>query len=102
MALERANKEAKDNAEREHVTFFFWKNNNGFKTAQLKSEVDWSKYRITVDYPEDIVVVQFIIEELNKRKSFGHIPQIIEILNRNPDVKAKNSKYYFGIGWGKK
>ncbi len=100
-ALDRANIEAKDASEREHVTFYFWKGKNGFRTAQLTNDKNWSQYRITVDYPEDLEVIRFIIQELAKRNSFGHIAEIIEILNLNPNVKAKNSQYHFGIGWGK-
>lgn len=100
-ALERAYLEAKDSSDREHVTFYLWKGDNGFRTAQLLNDHNWSQYRITVDYPEDLEVVRFIIKELHGRKSFGHIPEVIELLNLNPDMKAKNAQYYFGIGWEK-
>lgn len=100
-ALQRANKEAILKSDREHVTFYFWKGNNGFNTVQLHQEEDWSKYRITVDYPEDFEVVEFVIKELKSRNSFGHLDEIIKIIRSNPEIKSKNSKYYFGIGWNK-
>jgi spore coat polysaccharide biosynthesis protein SpsF (cytidylyltransferase family) len=98
-ALERANAEASDPKDREHVTFYFWKYNNGFKTVQLNCNEDWSKYRFTVDYPEDFDVIKFIMKELSKRNIFGHLKDIIEIFDLNPEIKQKNEKYYFGIGW---
>lgn len=98
-ALKKAYEEASNPHDREHVTFYFWKYNNGFKTAQLYNSKNYSKYRLTVDYPEDFEVVEFVIKELKKRKSFGHIDEIIEILDTNPVIKTKNSKYYSGIGW---
>jgi spore coat polysaccharide biosynthesis protein SpsF len=98
-ALERAYKEAKDPKDREHVTFYFWKYNNNFTKAQLSQNSDWSNYRFTVDYPEDFEVVEFIIKELTKRKSFGHLKEVIEILEINPDIKNINSSYSFGQGW---
>ena len=98
-ALERAFSEAKKDSEREHVTHYFWRNNNGFRTAQLSQEDNWSKYRFTVDYPEDFEVVEFVIQELERRKSSGSLKEIIEIIESNPEIKEKNSKYYFGIGW---
>ena len=98
-ALKKAYEKANDSHDREHVTFYFWKYNNGFKTAQLYNSKNYSKYRLTVDYPEDFEVVEFVIKELKKRKSFGHIDEIIEILDTNPVIKTKNSKYYSGIGW---
>lgn len=98
-ALKTAYEKVNDSHDREHVTFYFWKYNNGFKTAQLDSSKNYSKYRLTVDYPEDFEVVEFVIKELKKRNSFGYLNEIIEIIDANPDIKAKNSKYYSGVGW---
>ena len=98
-ALERAYKEADNPKDREHVTFYFWKYDNGFSTAQLTQDNNWSKYRFTVDYPEDFEVVKFIIKELKSRKIFGHLNEIISIIDSNPNIKKKNSMYYFGMGW---
>jgi spore coat polysaccharide biosynthesis protein SpsF len=100
-ALERAHRDATSMKDREHVTFYFWKYDNGFNTAQLDNDKDYSKYRFTVDYPEDLEVVEYIIKELKKRTSFGYLKEIIDIIDSNPEIKAKNSKYYFGIGWKK-
>jgi len=98
-ALEKANTVAHDPKDREHVTFYFWKYNNGFKTVQLNCNEDWSKYRFTVDYPEDFDVIKCIMKELSKRNIFGHLKDIIEIFDLNPEIKQKNEKYYFGVGW---
>lgn len=98
-ALERAYTDVIDPKDREHVTLHFWKYSNGFKIGQLTQKEDWSKYRITVDYPEDFEVVDFVIRELKNRSSFGHLDEIISIIDSNPKIKKKNEKYYFGIGW---
>ena len=98
-ALERTYLEANDPHDQEHVTFYIWKYNNGFSTAQLYHEHDWSEYRFTVDYPDDFEVVEYVIQELNKRNSFGHLNEIVEIIESNPEIKKKNSHYYYGIGW---
>jgi len=98
-ALERAYKESKKASEREHVTHYFWRGNNGFSTSQLINETNWSEYRFTIDYPEDFKVVEFIIRELKQKNKFGYLKEIIDIIETNPDIKEKNSKYYFGIGW---
>lgn len=100
-ALDRAFREAVDLNDREHVTFYFWKYDHGFSTAQLLQECDWSEYRFTVDYPEDFEVVKYVIEELGKRNSFGHLNEIVEIIRSNPEIKKKNAHYYYGIGWEK-
>ena len=101
QALKRANLEAIDPHDREHVTFYFWKYQNGFRVEQLFYPKNYSKYRVTVDYPEDIQVARLIAQELKKTKKFGTMEEVIEILNFNPEIKEINSHYYFGIGWKK-
>ena len=99
-ALEIAHKNTTDASEREHVTFYFWKNKkNNFKLEQLSNSDNWSKYRFTVDYLEDFEVVKFLISELKRKRVFGHINEIVDILKENPRVVEINSKYHFGIGW---
>jgi spore coat polysaccharide biosynthesis protein SpsF len=98
-ALKRNYLEANNPKDREHVTFYFWKHDNGFTTTLLSQDKDLSSYRFTVDYPEDFDVVEFIIKELKKRKSFGYLEEVVDIINSNPNIKAKNSMYYSGIGW---
>ena len=103
QALERANQEATSKEDREHVTFYFWKSEekDTFKIAQLGNHENWSKYRFTVDYPEDYEVVLKIDQELKKRNQFGTLEEIINILKEHPEIVDLNSKYYFGIGWNK-
>ena len=98
-ALERAHGEASDPKDREHVTFYFWKYNHGFSTAQLTQDKDWSNYRITVDYSEDIEVIRFLVLELKKNGSFGNMGEIIQLLDNNASVFKINSSYTFGQGW---
>ena len=100
-SLERANKEATDILDREHVTFYFWKYGykNGFSTGQLMNKEDFSKYRYTVDYPEDLEVVKLILEEMKKMKICGTTNEIVDILKNNEQIYNLNKKYYFGIGW---
>jgi len=100
-ALKKAYNEVKDKHFREHVTFQFWQTDE-YKSIQYISNMDYSKFRITVDYPEDFEVVEFIFNELKKRDSYGHLNEIIEIIESNEEIKNKNGKYYFGQGWSKK
>ena len=98
-ALEKAAKECKDIKDREHVTFYFWKYNKGFKTGQFSNSSDWSKYRITVDYPEDFEVISSLLTFLDQKKKFGSLDEVIDIINSNDDLLEKNKKYFFGQGW---
>ena len=97
-ALECAHREAKDTHLREHVTFQFWQDHN-YTSSQYTQEKDWSKYRVTIDYPEDFEVVNYIFDELKSKRIFGSLNEIINIIDHNQKIRDKNSKYYFGIGW---
>jgi spore coat polysaccharide biosynthesis protein SpsF len=101
QALKKAHDEARSAPDREHVTFYFWKYDYAFTTALLSRVEDWSKYRITVDYPEDLEVVRFVLRQLKREQRFGSLEEIITIIRNNPIVFEKNAKYEFGIGWKK-
>jgi spore coat polysaccharide biosynthesis protein SpsF len=101
-ALEQAHRNAVKLEDREHVTFFFWKDkSNGFKTAQLQNFENWSKYRFTVDYQKDYDVVKLIYDEITLRQVYGHIGEIVMVLDDRQDIRMINKDYYFGIGWEK-
>ena len=98
-ALERANRECDNPHYREHVTFFFWKYDNGFKTAQLQRDEDLSEIRFTVDYPEDLEVIEAILKKIKGKDIYGHVNEIAGVLKENPGIRDRNSKYKFGMGW---
>ena len=98
-ALERAFIECRDPDDREHVTFYFWRSDNAFKVVQFTQDVDWSKYRFTVDYPEDFEVVEYTFKKLKRDGRFGNLAEIIDIIDAAPEIKAKNAMYHFGEGW---
>ena len=99
QALKKANEETTDISFREHVTFYFWKDTNKFSSVQLDNKQDWSNYRFTLDYPEDYEVIKLINDELLRKKLFGHIDEIIDILVSKPEIAEINKAFYFGIGW---
>lgn len=97
-ALSKANDSITEEHFREHVTFQFWQTSE-YSSNQFIQEKDFSKYRITVDYPEDFEVVEYIFQELANKNSFGHLEEIISIIDSNEQIKNKNGQYYFGQGW---
>lgn len=99
-ALNKANNEIKDTHFREHVTFQFWQNSE-YSNTQLVLENDYSKYRFTVDYPEDLEVVKYIFNELDKQNIDGTLKEIIDIIDKNKEIKNINSHHFFGEGWNK-
>jgi spore coat polysaccharide biosynthesis protein SpsF (cytidylyltransferase family) len=98
-ALERAWREARKPSEREHVTFYFWKNTDCFKTHRYDLEESLSHYRLTVDYPEDFEVVSKILSELYPRNANFTMQDIISFLMRHPEIQKNNASIASNQGW---
>ena len=82
-------------SEREHVTPYIWKNGTVrggtiFKSGKVYHQEDWSKYRITVDTPEDFSLVENLIQTLGYDKSCD---EYVSYLQSHPEVMAFNSMY---------
>ena len=86
QALSKAHKECQDKIFREHVTFYMWKTSK-FLTSQMKYKEDISNYRITVDYKEDLDVINFIDDFLRQNNEFGSLECIIEFLKNNKNIR---------------
>jgi spore coat polysaccharide biosynthesis protein SpsF (cytidylyltransferase family) len=102
-ALEKAWRYAIKPSEREHVTFYFWNNPQEFKCERIEHIPDLSKYRLTIDYPEDFLVIKAIIEHfcLPDPDTLKSVPMkaIIEFLDEHPDMFELNAAYSRGMGW---
>lgn len=84
-ALERAYKEAKIEYEHEHVTPYFYLNENKFKIGQYKQKDDTNEIRLTVDTPEDFEVIRLIFEELYPKNANFSLKDILAILEKYPE-----------------
>jgi len=67
-----------------------------FKSGHISLDEDLSHYRLTVDNPEDLEVIRFLIETIGTDAGYK---TYIETLNKNPDILNKNShlKRYEGL-----
>ncbi len=90
QALEQAWREAKKPSEREHVTFYFWKNPHLFRTLRCDGPSDRHEFRLTVDYPQDAEVITAIIRDLSVRNPLFSMEEIIDYLQTHPDVRVLN------------
>ena len=70
-------------------------------TKQITNKKDFSKYRYTVDYIEDLKVIRKLDKILKQSGQRGTVKQICNILKTNNNIFKLNSKFYFGIGWKK-
>lgn len=101
-ALKLAWKNAALPSEREHVTFFF-PNNIPEKCKKIDLAQDFSHVRLTVDYPEDLV----LLNELDRLANglLGRdlvdltMAEITQLFSSNPEITSSNSMYSRGAGW---
>lgn len=63
-ALDRAWREAQEPYQRVHVTPYFYQNPNRFRLLSITAEADYSRYRWTVDTPEDLAFVRMVYTRL--------------------------------------
>lgn len=87
--LKIAHDEAKEKYQREHVTPFIYENNN--KIFYYKNNVDYSKYRWTLDTPEDFELITLVYEELYKEKHNFYLNEIIELFERKSELFSINA-----------
>ena len=96
--LKQTFKVAKLPSEKEHVTKYMWASKK-FRIFRLKSKINLSKYRYTVDILEDFKLFCFILDSF-PRKDFYKIGmmKIINLIKKNPfEVEyQKNIKRNFG------
>ena len=87
-ALEQAWQEAKQPAEREHVTPFI-RESGRFATANCPGAADFSAERWTVDEPDDFTVVAQVVEHFQPRRDFGW-QEVLALRTRQPELFAAN------------
>jgi len=94
--LFKADSLCQDPLQREHVTPWMIKNKN-IKKFNLSNSQDLSNLRWTVDYPEDLEVINKIIDKLNTNLYFSW-EEILNIQKNHSEIFELNSKYKRNIG----
>lgn len=87
--LEEAWRNATEDADREHVTPYIWKNRSG--TVELVHDVaeeDNSRFRITLDTPEDKELLTRLIEDHKAHRL--NCQAITDILKQHPELVEIN------------
>lgn len=88
-ALERAAKEATEQADREHVTPYI-RRNSSFKKQTLNYSSVIKDLRLTVDYPSDYALASLIYNKLYKEDSLFTLKAIENLVQQNPWLIAVN------------
>ena len=98
-------KRAHDQGERRHrselCTLFMMEHPNEFLLQRLtpkNSKLCRPEIRLTVDYPEDLIVVREVYKALKKENQLISIEDIITFLDKTPKLNAINSWIDAGTG----
>jgi spore coat polysaccharide biosynthesis protein SpsF len=92
QALEQAFNNALQKIEREHVTPYIY-NSGKFKLFNVRSEVDYSDYRLTIDYPEDVLFTRKLLNMIDADQLYN-LSNIVNLIDRFPKLKEINSLYW--------
>ena len=65
-------------------------NSSKFKIQRLDVPVEFKRLdlRVTVDYPEDLVLCRFLYKNITENNLDGYLNEIIPILDDNPQIKS--------------
>ena len=99
--LETAHREAKRPMEREHTTPFIWEHPDRFRLGNVawESGLDLSmSHRFTLDYEADYRFIARVFEELGGPEAVFSLNQILELLQRKPEI-AKLNSHLAGVNW---
>lgn len=88
--LLRAEHEATEPYEREHVTPFVWRRPEAFRLDVLQAPEDWGAERWTVDHPADLELVRAIFARLRDKPGFG-VRDVLAVLDQDPSLRAINA-----------
>ena len=83
--------DAKKPSEREHVTFYIWKQPEKYKIHRLDYKEDLSKFRFNLDYKEDFEFIRVVFEYFLKNNEFFKMSDVIEWLKDNEKIFHINS-----------
>ena len=87
-ALEQSWKVAQLQSEKEHVTPFIKKNPKSFKQYNLESDKNNSNIRVTLDVPEDLMLIRNIVSKISNRPIL--YKDLMELFEREPEILAIN------------
>lgn len=89
-ALARAEAEGKSKMDREHVTFYIWNHPDIFRLKNIRASMNYSRFRLTVDYKKDLQMAIEIYKHFSPRIDFSYI-EIVNFLQKNPRLFSLNS-----------
>lgn len=87
--LELAVKNAKEDYQLEHVTPYIYENYNNI--YYYKNDIDYSKYRLTLDTEDDLKLIKEIYDRCYIDSNNFYLKEIIEVMEHNPQLYFLNN-----------
>ncbi len=100
-ALERAQREATEPSDREHVTPYLYRVDGRFRNGMLMADVDHGNLRWTVDHQADFDVVSQVYEALWKPGRAFLMNDILDYFAAHPELRALNEQFVGQEGYQK-
>ena len=94
-SLLSAHKKATKSYDKEHVTPFIIRNSKNSFNLSLKK--DYSKYRLTIDEPNDLAVIRNVYKNFKKKKYFDY-SEIVKLIDKNSFLFKNNQSIERNIG----
>jgi len=95
--LEKTWKNARLLSEKEHVIPYMEKKENNFNTIFLKNQSDQSKFRITLDWIEDLELLRILVDKIKSRPILVH--DVTTYLENNPNLLKINEGHHKEEGY---
>ena len=89
-ALKQVWEKAHQPYEREHVTPYFYEHPRLFRLTSLNSTIDYSRFRWTLDTPEDLMLLRAIYTHFSGRTHFSW-QEVMELVEREPTLSSINA-----------
>lgn len=99
-ALKRAHAEGEDRHRSEYSTLYLFEHPEKFHLLRVQAPPSLHRpdIRLTVDYPEDLIVCRAIVEALGQGDCYFGLEEIIAYMDAHPAVKAMNGWIDSGQG----
>jgi|TARA_B100001971_G_scaffold214448_1_gene252000 spore coat polysaccharide biosynthesis protein SpsF len=92
QSLKKANRLAKNNYEKEHVTAYIYRRPKKFKIKNVGLKKKLLNYRLVLDYTEDFMLISNILKHFNKQRKDFTLKDIIKYIDGNLILKKINSQ----------
>lgn len=90
--LEKAWKEASEKSDREHVTPYL-RNHPDFKRVNIENNRDYSFERWTLDYPDDLKVIQSVFGHFQGQEADFSMEDVLRFRQNKPEVFQVNQSH---------